>query len=98
MPSNTTFVVGEVARIDTTIKDATLALVDPAVLQLKIKDGAGVVTTIALGAGIVKDAVGTYHAEVPLPVAGTWYYRWIGTGANAGADEGSFSVTKSRVE
>lgn len=98
MPSNTAFIVGEVALIETTIKDATLALVDPAVLQLKIKDGAGVVTTIAMGAGIVKDAVGTYHAEVPLPVPGTWHYRWFGTGANAGANEGQFSVKKGEFQ
>ncbi len=97
MPGDVTFVVGGVARIATTIKDASLALVDPAVLQLKIKDGAGVVTTIS-DVGIVKDAIGSYHADVPLPVPGTWHYRWFGTGANAGANEGQFSVKKGEFQ
>jgi hypothetical protein len=66
---------------------------DPTAVTLRVKDPAGTTTvyTYALGQ-LTKDATGIYSMALLLSTAGTWYYRWEGTGAAAGADEDSLNV------
>ena len=40
-------------------------------------------------------SAGVLSAEVALTEAGVWRYRWTGTGAAAGAEEGSLVVDPS---
>lgn len=92
-------VVGAAARIVVSIKNDVGVAADPGALRLKTKSPAGTVTTYTylVGTVIVKDAVGEYHANVPMTEAGSWAYRWESDAPNAGADEGRISVKKSIV-
>lgn len=97
MSTEFNYLVGESARISVAIADSAGIAVDPGTLRLKVKTPAAVVSTLTVGAGIVKDAVGAYHADVALPAVGTWYYRWEADAPNPGAVEGAINVGKSRV-
>lgn len=85
---------GDVVRLAADFTDPAAALVDPGVVTCKVQDPAGAVVTYAGGA-IVRDSLGRYHVDVPIALSGRHYYRWIGTGANAAAEEGSFLADPS---
>lgn len=92
------YLVGETARISLVLTDLAGVAVDPGVLRLKYKDPAGALTTWLVAAGqVVKDSVGNYHADLPLPTAGAWRYRWEADAPNAGAVEGVLAVRRSLV-
>lgn len=61
------------------------------------------VTTYVYGtdAELVKDAVGRYHVDVTTPtgatVEGIYAFRFEGTGTNASAADGEYTVARSRV-
>ena len=95
--STSLFVIGEVARITLLLTNTTGAVVDPGALRLKVRHPVtAVVTTYAYGGGVViKDSIGNYHADVALPAAGQWAWRWESDAPNAGATEGSLSVSPS---
>lgn len=97
MSSDVIFKLGQVARVTLAVLDYSRVAADPGTLRLKVKDPAGQVTTLTLGAGVVKDAVGNYHADVALTTAGAWYYRWEGDAPNPGSDEGQITVRRSAV-
>jgi len=70
---------------------------DPTAVSLIWRKRGGPPTTWVYGvdAEVVKDGTGVYHADIPVPSAGTFYFRWVGTGAVAAAEENSFvSTTK----
>lgn len=72
---------------------------DPATVTLKVKPPTGSVLTYTYAdTEIERVAEGRYRRNVSVTVAGTWNYRWIGTGDAAGAEEGSFFVRRSAVE
>lgn len=82
------FVVGDVARITTSIVNASGASVDPQSLALKVKKPD---ETIAIyTTEIIKDSVGNYHLDFPIFAQGSYFYRWEATGNNAGVGQGSF--------
>lgn len=93
------YIPGEVARISVTVLDAAGLAADPGALRLKVKPPAGALASYTYGssAQIVKDATGRYHADIQLPTAGLWAYRWELDAPNAGAVEGVITVSKSRV-
>lgn len=93
------FVIGAVAKIAVTIKSDAGQLADPSAFRLRVKSPSAVLTNYVYGsaAEIVKDAIGTYHAVIPLTEAGKWTYRWEADAPNAGALEGVISVKKSIV-
>lgn len=66
-------------------------LTDPTTIDVRVRAPAGTETHPA----VVRDGAGTYHADVPITVSGIWRYRWVGTGAAAGAEEGFFEVRES---
>jgi len=72
---------------------------DPTTVKVKWKTPAGVVTTwtYLTNSEVVKDAVGYYHANLNLTEAGTWNYRWEGTGTAQGANQDSFIVDASKT-
>lgn len=72
-------------------------LTDPSTVTFKTRSPAGAVTTLTYGvdAALVKDAVGSYHCDFNATAAGTWYYRWAGTGLAAGASEVQLQVKPS---
>jgi len=93
------YIPGEVARLTLAVSNIAGAAADPGALRLKIKTPAGAITTYTYGgsADVVKDAVGTYHADIQLATAGLWAWRWELDAPNAGAAEGVAVVNKSRV-
>lgn len=92
------YLIGEAAYISVVMSDPSGVAVDPGTLRLKFKSPSGVITTWLVTAGqVVKDAVGNYHAVIPLPEAGAWRYRWEADAPNQGAAEGVLNVRKSVV-
>ena len=98
MPSST-WLIGETARLSVAITDAAGAAADPGALRLKTKDPAGTVQTYTYGVSgeVVKDAVGSYRADILLATAGRWAWRWETDAPNAGATEGGLSVEPSLI-
>jgi hypothetical protein len=68
---------GSTARLSLVVQDSTSLLVDPLTLTLTVRSPAGATTVYTSpGAPIVRDGIGTYHADIALPLAGTWVYQW----------------------
>lgn len=72
---------------------------DPTTVVLTYRAPSGTTTTLTYltDAAVVKDGTGVYHADIVASTAGIWSWRWVGTGAAAGVDEGSFSVEPSQI-
>lgn len=70
---------------------------DPSTITLKVKAPSGVETSYVYltDGSLVRDSEGHYHRDVGVAAAGTWHYRWIGTGDVATADEGRIVVRRS---
>lgn len=66
-------------------------LTDPSTVTVKVQDESGAESdyTYAL-AEVTKDGTGQYHKDIYPDKAGTWYYRWEGTGPATAAEEKSF--------
>jgi hypothetical protein len=92
-----TYDVGDLVRLTGTFTDLTAALADPTTVTLKTRgpfDATSTVVTLA-GAQVVKDSTGVYHYDFAPTEAGVYSYEWIGTGAVATAEPGSFFVRAS---
>lgn len=93
------FIPGDVAYLPIRVISRAGLAADPGSLTLMVKPPAGAVVSYAYGTDIevVRDGVGLYHADIPLPASGQWAYRWELQAPNAGAAEGVITVLKSRV-
>lgn len=93
------YLVGEYVRLSLSLLDFAGNPADPGALRLRVRSGAGVLSAYAYGSApeVVRDGLGLYHADLPLSVAGSWYYRWESDAPNSGACEGAFPVFASRV-
>jgi hypothetical protein len=68
-------------------------LADPDTVTLIVTDPLGASTTYTFAGGQVTHAsVGVFWREVATPTAGTWSFQWIGGGAFADVDAGTFDV------
>jgi hypothetical protein len=67
---------------------------DPTEVTFTWRIGSGSPTEWIYGTDeeIVKDETGEYHVVLPVTDAGTWYGRWVGTGAAAAASELTFGA------
>jgi hypothetical protein len=99
MPTPDRYVPGAVTRLSVAITDVADIAVDPGALRLKFKTPAGVTTTYTYGTDVevVRDSAGAYHADLPLPAAGQYRYRWEADAPYAGASEGFLHVAESLV-
>lgn len=71
-------------------------LTDPTTVTLKVKSPSGAVSTYTLAGGTVaRDSLGKFSKQVTADAAGTWSYRWIGTGACEAVVERQFKVKRS---
>ena len=91
----TDFMVGDVARLSVEITNISGALADPSTISLYVKPPSS--SAESHTSDIVKHAVGKYHFDLPLDVAGSYGYRWQTTGANQGVSEGGLYVYPQRV-
>lgn len=87
------YILGEPVRLSATFTVAGVAT-NPATVTVKVKDPAGVVTTISTAP--VNDGTGQYHVDYTPALKGEHVYRWEGTGACVAAAEEIFFVA-SRV-
>jgi hypothetical protein len=81
--SSNEFDVGDGVRATVTFKDLDGALANPTVVVAKLKDPAGVITTLAT----THPSTGVYYADITLTAPGKWYLRFAGTGAVIAAQE-----------
>ncbi len=70
-------------------------LTDPAVVQCIVRRAGEPPRTFTYLTDIevVKDGTGIYHLDFLVPRAGTYYYRWQGSGGLTAAEESSFTAT-----
>ena len=91
--------IGDLVRVGTTFKNSADTLIDPTAVYVKYRTPAGVTTTLTYGvdAALVRDSLGTYHADVSITETGTWHYRWYSTGTGQGSEEHYFEVRQQVV-
>lgn len=88
--------VGDMIRLETTfLIDNTPTDPTTVVLVVNKPDGSQTTYTYTVGVTIVRDSAGAYHADILVDQAGDWAWKWTGTGAATGVDEGSFYVPVS---
>lgn len=95
----TTYILGEVATPTAEFRVGGV-LTDPTAVTFTVEQPDGVETTYVYGTDpeLIRDSAGIYHVEVLTDQQGTWVYRFVGTGAATGANEGQFSVTSQVVD
>ena len=85
--------IGDVARIAAVFTDLNGNPVDPTTITLLIQDPANNQTTPAPS----HDSTGNFHYDLTTALAGTYTYRWTGTGAATVVIEGSIIVEATSV-
>ena len=92
--ANNSYDIGDLVRISGAFTVASAAT-DPTTVTLKVKDPVNTTTsyTYAL-AEVTKDSTGNYHKDLSATKAGTWYYRWEGTGTCETAGESYYEVNE----
>lgn len=85
--------LGDVVRIETTFTNPAGTPVVPTSVVLTIKPPSGANETPTP----TTPSTGVYRCDYTPSLEGLYRYRWAGTGSNAGADEGHFTVKKSAV-
>lgn len=89
-----TYQPGDTARVSTVFSVGGTNT-DPDTVSLIVTAPSGAATTYTYPADITKTATGAYRRDIGSLVAGLYAWRWVGTGAAAGTDEGSFTVERS---
>lgn len=92
------YFVGSVAQVYVNIAEIDGTPADPGGLLLRVKAPNGAMIVLDYQAAeILRDRVGTFHADLTCDVAGIWAWRWELSAPNAGAIEGVFRVQRSGV-
>jgi len=74
---------------------------DPAMVTFNFiapESGTETVYTFGTDAEVVQDSTGQYHVDFVVNEPGRWWYRWEGTGAAAGVEQGYIDVDIDRVQ
>lgn len=89
---------GAILHLETTFAvDGILTDPSSVVLTVRAPDGTSEAYSYGSGGTIVRDSTGTYHADVPAPIAGGWAWEWESTGAAAGEDHGMHWIERSTI-
>lgn len=94
------FDLGDLVRCAGAFTTAAGVAVDPSVVTFTWRGPSGVIASYVYGvdAQLIKDATGNYHVDLSATAAGTWQYRFIGSGAvGQAARGGDFEVASSNV-
>lgn len=85
--------VGDSVRLRANFTNLAGVATDPTAVTVRIRSPLGVVTTPAA----TNDAltVGAFYYDLTVTSAGTWFYRFEGTGAVTAADEDTIQVERS---
>ena len=88
---------GDTVRLSTTFTVGG-TLTDPSTVALSVRNPAGTTASETYNPGnIVRDSVGAFHLDYVASTAGIYSWKWTGTGAAAGIDEGTFTVEDTLV-
>lgn len=81
--------VGDLIRIWGIFMSPSGVDTDPTTVVCKFQAPDGTETTKTFGADaeVVKFSIGRYYLDLDITAAGTWYYRWNGTGDVKAAGE-----------
>jgi uncharacterized protein YfaS (alpha-2-macroglobulin family) len=85
--------IGDALTVYVDFKDADDAAADPTAVTLTVKKPSGANSSPS----VTHPSTGRYEGVVEIDMAGTWFYRWAGTGALQAAEEGEFYVRPRRV-
>lgn len=88
--------VGDRVRVRGIFQSLAGVDTDPDTIVCKYQDPSGAETTVTYPTSIVKSSTGRYYLDIDITAAGTWYYRWVGTGAVVAAGEQSFVVRETQ--
>lgn len=91
---------GDAVRLSAAFTNAAGTATDPTTVTLKVrpKGGTEEVFVYATDVELVKDTTGNYHLDYTVPTIAPhrgleFSYQWIGTGAVAVVEPGTFSVS-----
>jgi len=95
--------IGTALRITAVFTDISGDAADPSVIKFKVNPPKGADEEYIYGTDteVVRTGVGVYHFDLLLDEAGSWYYRWVGSGNVAKAFENiddPIVVTESTFE
>jgi hypothetical protein len=92
-----TYMAGNLVRLSAVFESpgCSPTFVDPDVVIVRTKAPDGTVTSYqyTVDQQVVQESAGHYYIDVEIIDAGTWSYRWEGTGGYEAANEGTFKVT-----
>lgn len=90
--------IGDQVRVSVVFTDEYGVEHDPTSLLCQIKNADGVETYYTYGESpaLTRENTGTFYVDVLATKAGTWHYRWQGSGAITAAAENSFMVRRSK--
>lgn len=80
--------IGDVVELEGKFTDVAGAPANPGAVALRVRKPDGSVLTPTPTSSVV----GTWSATLSVDLSGWWTFRFIGTGANAAAEEGRFFV------
>jgi hypothetical protein len=91
---------GDAVRLSVAFTNAAGTATDPTTVTLKVrpKGGTEEVFVYQTDVELVRDTAGNYHLDYTVPAIAperglTFHYQWIGTGAVAVVEPGTFSVS-----
>lgn len=89
--------IGDQVRVTTTFTDLAGVVADPSTVTCDVKTPRGVSTAYVYGtdASLTKTSTGIYNLDLDLTEAGTWAWKFNGSGSLKAADQGRISVRKS---
>lgn len=84
--------VGDLVTVSAEFRSRAGVLTDPTTVVVKYQapDTTETSKTYGTDVEVVKDSTGCYHLDIDVTAAGTWYYRFNGSGAIQAAGEQSF--------
>ncbi len=93
------FDIGDAPRLLGSFSDIDFVPIDPSTVTFKIKDPAGVVTTLvySFDGSVIKQDTGIYYTDFSVNTDGVHNWKLFGTGSGQVAEQASFEVRSSNV-
>jgi len=95
-----TYDIGDTIRLASEFAQSSGTATDPTTVTLRVKSPAGTTAVYTYSSPVTsidRTAAGAYYYDLTITEAGTWTYRWEGTGTVATAEESRLFVRKSRI-
>ena len=90
--------IGDRIESTGTFRNAAKVLTNPTTARFKIRKPDGTETTLQFGVDgdVTNPSTGVFKCPVTFDAAGSWYLRWVGTGAIVAAVEDEVVVEVSQ--